>query len=997
MGVAFPSGGNQILATDVNSDGIVDLVLSTGEGVSVLLGNGNGTFQTPVTSSGVVLFMAAADFNKDGRVDLVVTNGYTSLNIMLGNGDGTFAVASTYSVTSTANLNAIAVADFNQDGFIDVALPSGQIFLGNGNGTLTEGNTFQTSPGATVVSAVDFNGDGIPDLVTGGTSSCGRGDFGTTGISLGNGDGTFQSVKVLDSGGCYYRVSITSNDLNGDGASDLVIVAGQRIQGDTNPQLSVLINPVSGSFSAAELNISGGSGSVTVGDFDRDGNADLLLSEGSVYLGNGNGTLRFLASASLNAVAVANEDFNHDGKLDLASAVECAPAGCSGGGQLLISLGNGDGTFQLPTALSSGGFYAESLAIGDFNRDGALDIALLNNCTDVSCSSGGSVSVWSGNGDGTFNFKNTIDLSQLGFQGQRFPVSVVAGDFNNDGIVDLAVAGSDPQFLAPGLVSILLGNGDGSFQLPLVFKLLTGDGAVAVVAADFNQDGILDLAFANGAACADCTGHGSIMYGKGDGTFVAGPDIPTSGGPPVSIVTADFYGIGAPTSVLANHCGDVLDCPAGSVMIDGTVNQTDIMLLFLAVGDFNNDGKPDLAGSLQYDSGASILLNVGASAAATTMTLSPSTPQSYSVFQPATFTAQIHHTGPGSPTGTVNFSDNGVSIGSVQVDGGGRAATTTSALTVGSHFIVPYYSGDNSFAPSNSLGVRATVAPASTMTIINSNADPSYLNQSVTFTAKVTSQSGGTLDGSVTFKQGRTTIASVPLSNGEAVYTITYPTTGVRQITAIYSGDSNDAGSTSAVLKQIVNNLPAVTTTRVSSSGSASFINQPVTFTATITSTYGPIPNGEIVTFYDGITSIGTGVTAAGATTFTTSSLSAKTHTIKASYLGDGSFKASSGTVHQVVNLYLSTTTLTSSPNPSTKGQPVTLTATVQSSNANSPTGRVIFKNGTQNLGSGVLSGGVATLNTSKLPLGSNSLTAVYDGDTETSKSISGIVIQGVN
>jgi hypothetical protein len=194
-----------------------------------------------------------------------------------------------------------------------------------------------------------------------------------------------------------------------------------------------------------------------------------------------------------------------------------------------------------------------------------------------------------------------------------------------------------------------------------------------------------------------------------------------------------------------------------------------------------------------------------------------------------------------------------------------------------------------------------------------------------------------------------------------------------------------------------VNNLPAVTTTRVSSSGSASFINQPVTFTATITSTYGPIPNGEIVTFYDGITSIGTGVTAAGVTTFTTSSLSAKTHTIKASYLGDGSFKASSGTVHQVVNLYFSTTTLTSSPNPSTKGQPVTLTATVQSSNANSPTGRVIFKNGTQSLGSGVLSGGVATLNTSKLPLGSNSLTAVYDGDTETSKSISEVLIQGVN
>ena len=118
-------------------------------------------------------------------------------------------------------------------------------------------------------------------------------------------------------------------------------------------------------------------------------------------------------------------------------------------------------------------------------------------------------------------------------------------------------------------------------------------------------------------------------------------------------------------------------------------------------------------------------------------------------------------------------------------------------------------------------------------------------------------------------------------------------------MTAVYSGDSNNLTSTSAVLKQAVNSLPAATTTKVATSGSPSLINQPVTFTATITSSYG-MPDNETVTFYDGATAIGTGLTVGAVATFQTSSLTAKTHTIKASYPGDATFKASSGTVTQV-------------------------------------------------------------------------------------------------
>ena len=191
-----------------------------------------------------------------------------------------------------------------------------------------------------------------------------------------------------------------------------------------------------------------------------------MLADGSVYLGNGDGTLRFLASASLGGVAVATGDFNHDGNPDLAAAVECAPPDCSSGGELLIALGNGDGTFQTPTALPSGGFYAESLVVADFNNDGNLDVALVNNCTDSDCSRWGFGQYLSG------EWKRDVYVVEHDYlPSPAVPVSVVAGDFNNDGFADLAVAGLITELpFRPGMVNVLLGNGDGSFQPPIVFK-----------------------------------------------------------------------------------------------------------------------------------------------------------------------------------------------------------------------------------------------------------------------------------------------------------------------------------------------------------------------------------------------------------------------------------------------------------------------------------------------------------------------------------------------
>jgi hypothetical protein len=192
-------------------------------------------------------------------------------------------------------------------------------------------------------------------------------------------------------------------------------------------------------------------------------------------------------------------------------------------------------------------------------------------------------------------------------------------------------------------------------------------------------------------------------------------------------------------------------------------------------------------------------------------------------------------------------------------------------------------------------------------------------------------------------------------------------------------------------------NNPAAwkTTTVLATSGSPSRVGQTVTFTAKITWSYGTIPDGELVKFYDGATLIGTGATASGVATFTTSSLTAKTHTIKATYAGDLRLKPSTGTVTQVVNKYPTTTTLASSPDPSQFGQVVTFTAHVTSTGP-APTGSVTFLDGATSIGLATLGGGVAELTKSNLAVGSHSITAHYNGDAASSTSTSSVVNQVV-
>jgi Bacterial Ig-like domain (group 3)/Bacterial lectin/Concanavalin A-like lectin/glucanases superfamily/Galactose oxidase, central domain len=356
------------------------------------------------------------------------------------------------------------------------------------------------------------------------------------------------------------------------------------------------------------------------------------------------------------------------------------------------------------------------------------------------------------------------------------------------------------------------------------------------------------------------------------------------------------------------------------------------------------------------------------------------------VGQQVTFTATVSGSG-NTPTGTVNFFDGTTNIGSGTISAG-VATLKISTLTAGSHSITAQYGGDSNFATSPSNAVTQVVKAAST-TVLASLQNPSTVGQQVTFTATV-SGSGNAPTGTVNFFDGTTNIGSGTISAGVATLKTSTLAAGSHSITAQYGGDSNFGTSTSNTVTQVVK---AASTTVLASLQNPSTVGQQVTFTATVSGT-GNTPTGT-VNFFDGTTNIGSQTLSAGVATLKTSTLAAGSHTITAQYGGDSNFGTStSNTVTQVVKA-ASTTVLASLQNPSTVGQQVTFTATV-SGTGNTPTGTVNFFDGTTNIGSQTLSGGVATLKISTLAAGSHSITAQYGGDSNFASSPSNVVTQVV-
>ncbi len=305
-----------------------------------------------------------------------------------------------------------------------------------------------------------------------------------------------------------------------------------------------------------------------------------------------------------------------------------------------------------------------------------------------------------------------------------------------------------------------------------------------------------------------------------------------------------------------------------------------------------------------------------------TTTTVASSPNPSTFGSPVTFTATVVSGGSPVTTGSVQFSDGGSALGGpVPLAADGTATFTTSALAVGTHPITAMYAGTAAFA-SSSGSVSQVVNQLVTTTTLNSDTNPSSAGQAVTFTATVVSGGSPVNAGSVQFSDGGSALGGpVGLAaDGTATFTTSALAVGTHPILATYSGTANFASSSGSV-SQVVNQL--ATTTTLTSDTNPSSAGQAVTFTATVVSGGSPVATGS-VQFSDGGSALGGPVTLAsdGTATFTTSALAVGTHPILATYSGTANFAASSGSVTQVVNQLVTTTTLTSDTNPSSAGQP---------------------------------------------------------------------------
>ena len=428
--------------------------------------------------------------------------------------------------------------------------------------------------------------------------------------------------------------------------------------------------------------------------------------------------------------------------------------------------------------------------------------------------------------------------------------------------------------------------------------------------------------------------------------------------------------------------------------------------IFIEAGASNNTIGGTVAGA-----GNVIAFNGGNGARSETTPLmpAPATPswetRSTRIASSASIWATIGVVAPGAgtPTGSVEFFDGTTPIATTPLCGS-TAAVSTAALTAGTHSITAQYLGDGNFSSSTFSPATVPVRMASTTTNLSSSASTSVFGQSVTFTATigVVAPGAGVLTGSVTFKDGSTTLGTGTLnSTGQATFATTTLAVGSHTITAVYGGDLNFSGSTSAALAQTVSKDGS--TAAITSSASPSVLNQSVSFTVTVSAAApgSGTPTGTVHFSIDG-SKFGSAVALAGgsATSGSISTLKLGNHTITESYSGDGNFTASTApSFTQVVSKDNTTTKLVATVNPSVYGQSISFTASVAAvaPGTGTPTGSVTFFDGSTTLKTVTLTAGAASYTTTKLVTGQHAVTALYNGNSTFAISTSAALTQTVN
>jgi type II secretory pathway component GspD/PulD (secretin) len=338
---------------------------------------------------------------------------------------------------------------------------------------------------------------------------------------------------------------------------------------------------------------------VAVTEFNGDGFPDLVVANQtdsttngtiSILLGATDGTFGTQTPITIpggtlpsTPSAVAVGDFNGDGSIDIAVTDSANNA-------VAILLGSGDGTFAAPVTYPTG-TTPVALLVKDFNADGFLDLAVVNQAD-------GTVSILLGNGDGTFAAKTDDPVDVM-------PAAIASADFNDDGILDLAVANhGDSSGTGGNTVSVLLGNSDGTFKPKTDYA--TGNGPAGMATADFNLDGRADLAVSN-----QTDNTVSILLGNGDGTFAAHTDYAAGSGP-AGLVAANFTGGANPALALADQTGNNLSVLIGNG--DGTFASpvslpTGNTPVALAAADLNGNGTLDIVNTNESSDSVTVTLN----------------------------------------------------------------------------------------------------------------------------------------------------------------------------------------------------------------------------------------------------------------------------------------------------------------------------------------------------------------------------------------------------